>query len=98
MDMRWWWLRDKERNKEIIIYWQPGGKNMGDYYTKHHTGTHHRDVRPQYVCNNLTQKLNQNKNIHQNEADNKNFLKRRCGTAWYGPGRGLPQCRKTVMQ
>ena len=53
MDMQWWWLRTKFRSKIINIYWKPGTSCKADYYTKHHNGTHHQRVRPQYVLNNI---------------------------------------------
>ena len=49
IDMRWWWLRDKEREKQLHIYWQPGTENLADYYSKHHYGIVHRMVRPKHL-------------------------------------------------
>ena len=45
MDMRLNWLRDKECQKQFRIYWQPGKSNYVDYFTKHHTETHHKNTR-----------------------------------------------------
>ena len=53
MDMRFHWLRDKVKLKEIKIYWKPGETNLGDYLTKHHPTSHHRKVRKLYLINQL---------------------------------------------
>jgi hypothetical protein len=46
MDMRFYWLKDRERQKEFRIYWRQGKLNRGDYVTKHHPATHHQAIRP----------------------------------------------------
>jgi hypothetical protein len=45
MDMRYHWLTDRVRQKQIDVYWRPGKDNLGDYYTKHHSAQHHKDMR-----------------------------------------------------
>jgi hypothetical protein len=55
MDMRFYWLRDRVRQKQFHIHWKKGSSNLGDYVTKHHPTKHHQDVRPTYVCNFSTQ-------------------------------------------
>ena len=52
--MRYYWLRDKNNQKLIKIYWAPGPDNDGDYYTKHHGVQHHRATRPRYVRDLIT--------------------------------------------
>ena len=47
--MRFHWLRDKEVQKEIKVFWDKGKNNLADYYTKHHTASYHRKIRPQYI-------------------------------------------------
>jgi hypothetical protein len=37
MDMRFHWLRDRESQKQLRIYWRPGKTNLADYFTKHQT-------------------------------------------------------------
>ena len=49
MDMQFHWLRDRECQDQLRIYWQPGPTNMGDYYTKHHPTKHHQNVRPEIL-------------------------------------------------
>ena len=45
MHVRFHWLRDRECQKQFIIYWQPGESNYADYWTKHHPETHHMNTR-----------------------------------------------------
>jgi hypothetical protein len=49
MDMRFYWVRDRVKQKQFYIYWKPGDTNYGDYFTKHHNTPHHRAVRPTYI-------------------------------------------------
>jgi hypothetical protein len=46
MDMRFYWLKDREAKKQFKIYWRSGKLNKGDYHTKHHPGIHHQSTRP----------------------------------------------------
>ena len=48
-DMRLFWLRDKERLKQFQFHWERGVNNKADYFTKHHTAKHHREIRALYV-------------------------------------------------
>ena len=51
VDMNFYWLNDCTVNhKQLKPKWGPGPTNLlGDYPTKHHTGTHHHNVRPVYL-------------------------------------------------
>ena len=49
IDMRFYWVRDRVRQGQFLIYWKPGKENKGDYFTKHHPTSHHREVRPIYL-------------------------------------------------
>ena len=49
IDMRFYWLRDRTNQGQFNVYWAPGATNLADYPTKHHSGSHHRRVRPIYV-------------------------------------------------
>jgi hypothetical protein len=53
MDMRFYWVRDRIKQKQYSVYREPGGENLAHYFTKHHSPTHHKDMRCQYVHNNL---------------------------------------------
>jgi hypothetical protein len=46
MDMKYYWLQDRVRQKQCDVYWRPGQDNLGDYHTKHHSAQHHKDMRP----------------------------------------------------
>jgi hypothetical protein len=46
MDMKYYWLQDRVRQKQCDVYWRPGKDNLGDYHTKHHPAQHHQDMRP----------------------------------------------------
>ena len=49
-DMNYWYMRDKQDQKQFNYYWKKGkGNNDGDYHTKHHCAAHHREVRPRYL-------------------------------------------------
>jgi hypothetical protein len=45
MDMRFHWLRDRECHNQFKFYWRPGKTNYADYWTKHHSATHHVNIR-----------------------------------------------------
>ena len=49
MDMRFYWLRDRETLKQFRIYWRSGKLNLADYFTKHHAAAHHRNTRGEYL-------------------------------------------------
>jgi hypothetical protein len=49
MDMRFYWVQDRVRQKQLNVYWAPGATNMGDYHTKHHSPAHHIQMRPLHV-------------------------------------------------
>ena len=46
MDMRFYWLKDREAREQFRIYWRQGKLNRGDYVTKHHPAIHHQNIRP----------------------------------------------------
>ena len=45
IDMNYYWLQDRTRLGQFIVYWRAGGLNYADYHTKHHPPTHHRYMR-----------------------------------------------------
>jgi len=49
IDMRFYWVRDRVRQGQFNIHWKRGKENLGDYFTKHHPDSHHRDMRPIYL-------------------------------------------------
>jgi hypothetical protein len=46
MDMKYYWLQDRVRQKQFDVYWRPGKDNLGDYHTKHHSAQHLKDIGP----------------------------------------------------
>ena len=44
MDMRFYWLKDKEAQNFFQFFWRPGKNNMADYWTKHHAAIHHENI------------------------------------------------------
>jgi hypothetical protein len=46
MDMKYYWLQDRVRQKQYDVYWRPGKDNLSDYHTKNHSAQHHQDMRP----------------------------------------------------
>jgi hypothetical protein len=50
MDMRFHWLRDRAVNQDQFrFFWRPGGLNRGDYWSKHHSPAHHRNMRSEIL-------------------------------------------------
>lgn len=49
IDMRYWWLKDREAQQQFKFIWEAGSKNLADYFTKHHPPSHHQAVRSNYV-------------------------------------------------
>ena len=61
MDMRYYWIRNRVRQKQFHIYWRKGKYNRADFHTKHHPPTHQRKMRPAY----LYEESNPNRNYFQ---------------------------------
>jgi hypothetical protein len=51
MDMRFYWIKDKIEQDKYLIYWEPGGDDLTDYFTNRHSSAHHNIMRIQYVHN-----------------------------------------------
>ena len=49
MEMRYFWLLDREAQKKFYLHLHPRARNLSDYPTKHHTAEVHRHVRPYYL-------------------------------------------------
>ena len=49
IDMRFYWVRDRVENGEFLVYWRRGADNDADYFTKHHSPSHHRQKRSRYL-------------------------------------------------
>jgi hypothetical protein len=48
IDMRFYWIRDRVRQGQFLVYWKKGILNKADYFTKHHPTSHHRAIRSSY--------------------------------------------------
>ena len=59
MDMRFYWIQDRVKQKQFDIHWRPGTTDLADYFTKHHATSHHRKMRPTYLqsLNNLVNNI-----------------------------------------
>jgi hypothetical protein len=51
MDTRFYWMKDRIEQGQYQVYWEPGGENLADYFTKHHSSAHNKIMRSQYVHN-----------------------------------------------
>ena len=49
MDMRFYWVRDRVRQGQFLVYWRRGITNRADYFTKHHPDRVHREMRSVYL-------------------------------------------------
>jgi hypothetical protein len=49
MDMRFYWIRDRVRQGQFLVYWRKGSSNRADYFTKHHPTSHHKAIRSSYL-------------------------------------------------
>jgi hypothetical protein len=48
-DMRFWWMKDRIKQKQYDLQWAPGRTNRADYFTKHFPPWHHKKQRYQYI-------------------------------------------------
>ena len=55
IDMRFYWLKDRQQQKQFSIYWVIDKNNFADYFTKHHSPFHHKAARPIYIFNKNNQ-------------------------------------------
>ena len=49
MDMRFYWVRDRQQQGQFNIYWKPGKNNYADFSTKHHSPGHCKEWRYKYL-------------------------------------------------
>jgi hypothetical protein len=49
IDMRYHWIRDRIRQQQFNVIWQPGSTNLADFFTKLHPPRYHRETRKLYV-------------------------------------------------
>jgi hypothetical protein len=49
IDIKFFWLQDREAQEQFKFYWDKGEGNRADYFSKHHSVAHHRAMRPVYL-------------------------------------------------
>ena len=57
IDMRFYWIRDRVQQNQFHMYWAPAHLNLADYFTKHHTPSHHRRMRKYFVYTTASPKF-----------------------------------------
>ena len=55
IDMRFYWVRDRAKQNQFLIYWRPGANNVWDYVSKHHSPAHHQTMCPNFYVNLVCQ-------------------------------------------
>ena len=51
IDMRFYWVRYRVNQNQLMVYWRPGSNNVGDFVSKQHPPAHHLLMRPKhFVC------------------------------------------------
>jgi hypothetical protein len=49
MDMHYYWMKDRIEQGQFDVSWAPSDNNLGGYFTKHHSPSHHKLLRPFYL-------------------------------------------------
>ena len=57
IDMRFYWVRDRVNQQQYHVYWAPTHHNLADYFTKHHTPSHHRKMHKYFVYTTASPKF-----------------------------------------
>ena len=57
IDMRFFWLRDRENQEQFKLYWAKGANNLADYHTKHYLTIHHKNICQLYLASCLIGKM-----------------------------------------
>ena len=83
MEMRFYWLRDREAQSQFRFFWRPGTWNLADYWTKMHCPSHHKNIRPQFLTPKAS--LAKNKNHSVNLAMEKDMKSNAIRTAPLSP-------------
>ena len=72
MDMHFHWLWDRECQQQFKFYWRPRKMNYADYWTKHHSTTHHVNVRNNFLTHlivlEMMRQMQQNIPLHATAA------------------------------
>ena len=54
-DMKIWWFHEKIKSGLFRLFREKGSLNLADMFTKHHTPSHHKLMRPKYLIDPKTQ-------------------------------------------
>ena len=57
IDMRFYWIHDRVNQNQFHVYWAPAHLNLADYFTKHHTPSHHRQMCKYFVYTTASPKF-----------------------------------------
>ena len=57
IDMRFYWVRDRVNQQQYYVYWAAAHQNLADYFTKHHTPSHHRKMRKYFIYTTASPKF-----------------------------------------
>ena len=57
IDMHFYWIRDRVNQQQYHVYWAPAHQNLADYFTKHHTPSHHHKMRKYFVYTTASPKF-----------------------------------------
>ena len=49
MDMCFYWINDRIKQRQFRVFWRPGPENLGDYHFKHHPPEYHIAIRSKYL-------------------------------------------------
>ena len=49
MDMRFYWMKDRVKQKYFFVYSKPGIQNMGNHFTEHHRPHHRKEIFATYL-------------------------------------------------
>ena len=45
IDIRFYWIQDRQSQGQFIIYWSTGTTNLADFHSKHHPPVYHNQMR-----------------------------------------------------
>jgi hypothetical protein len=63
MDMRFYWIQDRVEQGKFDIGWAEYDTNMGDYFTKHNSPTHHNSIHQYYLHRTTNPKIRNNSTL-----------------------------------
>ena len=49
VDMRFYWVQDRVKQQQFLVYWRKGEENLADYFTKHFPARYHILQRSKYL-------------------------------------------------